>query len=77
MTEHLKQQEYLEELTGLEKISKHSDFSKEATIKSGVKKKKLANNDNDNTNKWYKHNPESGQENETHRKVCDFEIQTD
>ena len=29
------------------------------------------------TNKWYMHNPESVLENETHKLVWDFEIQTD
>ena len=31
----------------------------------------------DNTNKWYMHNPESLLENETHKLLWDFEIQTD
>ena len=31
----------------------------------------------DLTNKWYMHNPESVQENETHKFLWDFEIQTD
>ena len=30
----------------------------------------------DHTNKWYMHNPESGLENETHKLLLDFEIQT-
>ena len=30
----------------------------------------------DYTNKWYMHNPESVLENETHKLLCDFEIQT-
>ena len=30
----------------------------------------------DHTNKWYKHNPESVLENETHKLLWDFEIQT-
>ena len=29
------------------------------------------------TNKWYMHNPESVQENETHKLLCDFEIKMD
>ena len=31
----------------------------------------------DHMNKWYMHNPESVQENETHKLLWDFEIQTD
>ena len=31
----------------------------------------------DHTNKWYMHNPESVFENETHKVLVDFEIQTD
>ena len=31
----------------------------------------------DHTNKWYMHNPESILEDETHKLLCDFEIQTD
>ena len=31
----------------------------------------------DHMNKWYMHNPKSVQENETHRHLWDFEIQTD
>ena len=31
----------------------------------------------DHTNKWYMHNPESVLENETHKLLWDFEIQTD
>ena len=31
----------------------------------------------DNRNKWYMHNPESVLENETHKLLWDFEIQTD
>ena len=31
----------------------------------------------DYTNKWYMHNPESILENETHKVLWDFEIQTD
>ena len=31
----------------------------------------------DHTNKWYMHNPESVLENETHKLIWDFEIQTD
>ena len=31
----------------------------------------------DHTNKWYMHNPESVLENETHKLLSDFEIQTD
>ena len=31
----------------------------------------------DYTNKWYMRNPESVLENETHKLLCDFEIQTD
>ena len=31
----------------------------------------------DHTNKWYMHNPEFIPENETHKLLCDFEIQTD
>ena len=31
----------------------------------------------DHTNKWYMHNPESVLENETHKVLWDFEIQTD
>ena len=31
----------------------------------------------DHTNKWYMHNPESVLENETHKLVWDFDIQTD
>ena len=31
----------------------------------------------DQTNKWYMHNPESVPENETHKLLSDFEIQTD
>ena len=31
----------------------------------------------DHTNKWYLHNPEFVQENETHKLLWDFEIQTD
>ena len=31
----------------------------------------------DHTTKWYMHKPESVVENETHKIICDFEIQTD
>ena len=31
----------------------------------------------DHTNKWFMHNPETVQENETHKLLWDFEIQTD
>ena len=31
----------------------------------------------DHTNKWYRHHPESVLENETHKILYDFEIQTD
>ena len=31
----------------------------------------------DHMNQWYRHNPESIQENETHKVLWDFEIQTD
>ena len=31
----------------------------------------------DDTNKWYMHKPESVLENEMHKVLCDFEIQTD
>ena len=31
----------------------------------------------DHTKNWYIHNPEPVQENETHKLLCDFEIQTD
>ena len=31
----------------------------------------------DHTNKWYMHNPESVVENEAHKVLWDFEIQTD
>ena len=31
----------------------------------------------DHTDKWYMHNPESVLENETHKLLWDFEIQTD
>ena len=31
----------------------------------------------DHSNKWYMHNPNSVQENETHKLICDFDIHTD
>ena len=31
----------------------------------------------DHTSKWYMHKPESVQENEMHKILCDFKIQTD
>ena len=38
---------------------------------------KEQNNDNNNTKKWYIHNPASVPENDTHKLLWDFDIQTD
>ena len=62
---------------------RHSSFSEKPKGNADVKCSQRVNNNMckqlkfDHTNKWYMHNPESVLENETHKLLWDFEIQTD
>ena len=77
---------YSEESGRHKKTCCHLDSSEVLPTKSGVKKSQLiiiiiiiiiTKLKFDHTNKWYMHNPASVLENETHKLLWDFDIQTD
>ena len=69
---------YWEESWRLKRTCCHSISLEKPSANAGMKNLKRTNNYNDNnTTKWYMHKPESIQDNETHKILWDFEIQTD
>ena len=59
------------------KLARREDKTRHDWVGKGIHWELCKKSKFDHTNKWYMYDPESVQENETHKPLCDFEIQTD